>query len=59
MRTLDAVEMIERCRHPRQSDKEWLEEHRDELDDLTYRNYEGRVEAEAQGCIFGSRKETI
>lgn len=59
MRTLDAIELIERCRHPRQADEEWLAEHRDELDDLTYQNYQGRVEAEVQGCIFGSRKETI
>lgn len=59
MRTLDAVELVERCRYPRQADKEWLEEHRDELDDLIYREYEGRVEAKVQGCVFGSRKETI
>lgn len=54
MRVLDAVELVERCRHPRQADKEWLDEHRDELDDLIYREYEGRVEAKAIGSTFGS-----
>lgn len=57
MRTLDAVELVERCRYPRQSDKEWLEEHRDELDDLLYNHTKAIEESKRQGCMLGCWKE--
>ena len=56
MKTLDAVALIRSLKSSRREDKEWLDEHGAEIEDLVYEEYQGKKEAVAMGCMVARTK---
>lgn len=54
MKTLDAVTLMKKLRSISKQDKDWLNEHGDELSDLLYEESVGRAQSWAQGSMLGS-----
>lgn len=54
MKTLDAVTLMKKLRSMPPRDKEWYKEHEDELSDILYDEWLGRVESWLQGSALGS-----
>lgn len=53
IKTLDAVALMKALKTKSPKDKEWLEEHEGEFDDLVYETHQGQREAIAMGLMVG------
>lgn len=53
IRTLDAVALMKKLSERSEVDRQWLDEHEGEFDDLVYEEHQGKKEAAAMGCMVG------